>query len=110
MLPRRFPLVNRQWLGKIATGRAGKGYELVLQREPENQTALRGLVQARIQLRDLRGDLTLEKLAVESEPNRGAVDTRQVYAATPDEAIAVYDQAIKANNQDFVLFWQRQVS
>jgi len=46
MLPRRFPLVNRQWLGKIATGRAGKGYELVLQRA-ENQTAL-GLVQARI--------------------------------------------------------------
>jgi len=109
MLPRRFPLVNRQWLGKIATGRAGKGYELVLQREPENQTAL-GLVQARIQLRDLRGDLTLEKLTA-LNPNQTEV---QLILGQGLRSNATTKRSLftinYSNNQDFVLFWQRQVS
>lgn len=40
------------------------GYTLVLEREPDNQTALKGLVETRIQLKDLQGVVDpLEKLA-----------------------------------------------
>lgn len=46
-----------------------KGYEMVLEREPNNQTALQGLVDARIQLGDINGVVgPLEKL-VELNPN-----------------------------------------
>ncbi|NER81521.1 MAG: tetratricopeptide repeat protein [Leptolyngbya sp. SIO1D8] len=41
-----------------------QGYEAVLEREPDNQTAIQGLVEARIQLGDLEGVVEpLEKLA-----------------------------------------------
>lgn len=41
-----------------------KGYELVLQREPDNQTALRGLVDIKIRQGDIKGIVApLEKLA-----------------------------------------------
>lgn len=46
-----------------------RGYELVLEREPNNRTAIEGLVETRIQLGDLEGVVApLEKLA-ELNPN-----------------------------------------
>lgn len=47
-----------------------RGYELVVQREPDNETALRGLLETRLKLQDLPGTIVaLEKL-VQLKPER----------------------------------------
>ncbi len=69
-----------------------RGYELVLQREPENQTALIGLLEARLQLLrlgqgDIKGVITpLEKLSkLNPEETRYAVLLAQAKQQTGDK-------------------------
>lgn len=60
-----------------------RGYELVLEREPDNQTALEGLVDARIQLNDIEGVVApLEKLV---ELNPGVPDYAVLLAQTKQQ-------------------------
>ncbi|WP_035987193.1 tetratricopeptide repeat protein [Leptolyngbya sp. KIOST-1] len=60
-----------------------RGYELVLEREPENQTALQGLVDTRIQLGDINGVVgPLEKLV---ELNPGVPDYAVLLAQTKQQ-------------------------
>lgn len=60
-----------------------KGYELVLEREPENQTALKGLVEARIQLGDLQG--VVEPLTKLAELNPDLPDYRVLLGQTKQQ-------------------------
>jgi len=82
-----------------------RGYEVVLQREPENQTALQGLVQVRIQLGDLQGAIApLEKL-IAFYPNQTEyrLVLGQIYATQKnyEAALKTYEQAIEVDQQDF---------
>lgn len=81
-----------------------KGYELVLQREPDNRVALEGLLEARLQLEDLDGAIAaLERLA-DVEPER--VEYRLLLAQAKQQqgdlegATAAYRQALEQRPGD----------
>lgn len=81
-----------------------RGYELVLEREPNNQTALRGLLQAQIQRGNLEAAIEpLEKLA---ELNPGQSDYQVLLAQARqqtgdlDGAAQVYREVLSKNPGD----------
>lgn len=60
--PAATPTISSEQQAKLEA--EAKGYELVVQREPNNTTALRGLVEARLRLGDIKGVISpLEQLA-----------------------------------------------
>jgi len=60
--PAATPTVSAEQQAKLEA--EAKGYELVVQREPNNTTALRGLVESRLRLGDIKGVISpLEQLA-----------------------------------------------
>lgn len=80
-------------------------YELVLKQEPDNQAALKGLVEVRVRQRDFQGAIApLEKL-IALNPKEGLYHLvlGQVYAAQKngDRANAAFDRAIQIDRKDY---------
>lgn len=78
-----------------------KGYQLVLQREPENQTALEGLIEIRLQQGNIAA--TLEPLATLAKLNPDITDYSILLAQTQQQlgkyetAVATYQQILDAH-------------
>jgi tetratricopeptide (TPR) repeat protein len=80
------------------------GYQKVLEREPENDTALRGLLQIRLQQKDLKGAIApLEKLAgLHTEQTEYTILLAQARQQVSDYegAAAAYDQVLATRPGD----------
>lgn len=70
-----------------------RGYELVLEREPDNQTAIIGLVETRIQLGDLQGVLEPLKKLAELNPS---VPEYQILLGQTHQSLGNLDEAAQA--------------
>lgn len=95
------PAINQTPLAeqKSKLAQEARNYEVVLQQEPNNQTALQGLVDARIKLGDLEGAIApLEKLIAldptDFRPVLVKASIRQKQGET-EQAKPLFDQATK---------------
>ncbi len=73
-----------------------KGYELVLGREPDNQTALKGLIETRIKLGDIKGILVPLQKLVDQNPK---VSEYQVLLAQTKQRLGDLEGAAQAYRQ-----------
>ncbi|MBU6229983.1 MAG: tetratricopeptide repeat protein [Cyanobacteria bacterium REEB459] len=73
-----------------------KGYELVLGREPTNQTALKGLIETRLKLGDIKGILEPLQTLVEQNPK---VSEYQVLLAQTKQRLGDLEGAAQAYRQ-----------
>ena len=97
-----------------------KGYQLVLEREPDNQAALRGLIDVRLQQGNI--EATLEPLATLVDLNPDTIDYSILLAQTQQQvgqyenAVATYRQVLNAHPENILalqgivnLFLDREV-
>lgn len=85
-----------------------RGYEAVLKREPDNQNALKGLIDARRQLNDIKGTIApLEKLVQlnPAEPQYAVLlaETKRYANNDTEGAIQTYREALKTKPGDLLL-------
>lgn len=64
------PIQSESQIKTAQLAKQANDYELVLKREPNNQTALQALVQIRLQMNDLKGAVEPMEKLVQLNPNR----------------------------------------